>query len=472
MAESVLIVDDNPDNLSVLEGILSADGYEVRAALSGEIALRAIAARMPDIVLLDIMMPEMDGFEVCRKIRANPAADRIPVLFISALTDTDEKLKAFEAGGVDYITKPFQEREVLARVHTHLGLAASQRDLALANTELSAEIGARRLAEEVSIENNFRLFQILERIPVPTLVIGRDHRITHWNNALERLTGLPAVQMIGCRDQWRFFHATETPMLVDTVLDLTLDASRQDLFNQLAMGGYHASTLTEGAYEGEVFFPNCGAEGIWFFTMASPLVDRGGATSGGIQTFIETTALKKTEQKLQASEEWRKLQNMVDEMSGLYNDRYFSRQLEYEVGRAQRYSLPLCIIVISIDGLDHVNRTRGEASGDQVIHNLGRLLGQDLRTSDTAYRFAPNRFAVLLPETPGGGALLVAERLRKLFEKENHAHSASDPIQMTLSGSTCELRSGEKPSEFLQRAEVALSQAMAQGQNRIFFGED
>lgn len=470
MAESVLIVDDNPDNLGVLEGILSAEGYDVRAALSGEIALRAIGARMPDLVLLDIMMPEMDGFEVCKRIRANPAAARVPVLFISALTDTDEKLKAFEAGGLDYITKPFQEREVLARVHTHLRLAAANRDLALANSELSAEIGARRLAEEVSIENNFRLFQILERIPVPTLVIGRDHRITHWNNALEHLTGLPAVQMIGSRDHWKFFHPSETPMLADTVLDLTLDAGRQDLFNHMAQEGYRASTLSDGAYEGEVFFPHCGAEGIWFFSMASPLVDRGGATSGAIQTLIETTTLKKTEQRLQASEEWRRLQNIMDEMSGLYNDRHFSRQLEYEVGRALRYSLPLALIVIQIDDLNPLIQTRGEASGDRIVHNLGRLLGQDLRTADTAYRYAPNRFAVLLPETPGGGALLVAERLRKLFEKENHAPSAMDPIQMTISGGVCEIHTAEKPVEYLQRTELALSQAIAQGQNRIFFG--
>lgn len=128
-SETILIVDDNPNNLSVLESILCSAGYAVRAATNGEVALKAVSARKPDLIMLDVMMPGLDGFEVCHRLKADPDTASIPVLFISALSETDEKIKAFEAGGQDYITKPFAEQEVLARVGTHLRLYRMERSL-------------------------------------------------------------------------------------------------------------------------------------------------------------------------------------------------------------------------------------------------------------------------------------------------------------------------------------------------------
>lgn len=148
MKGNILVVDDNPDNLSALEQILTADGYKVRTATNGEIALKVAGARPPDLILLDIIMPGMDGFEVCRRLKGNPSTAGIPVLFISALSETGDKLMAFESGGVDYVIKPFAEQEVLARVRTHLGLAATRRELLRANQELTREIKARKAAEE------------------------------------------------------------------------------------------------------------------------------------------------------------------------------------------------------------------------------------------------------------------------------------------------------------------------------------
>ena len=147
---NILIVDDNPDNLQVLESILATNGYDVRAAVSGKIALKAIAARPPDLILLDVMMPDMDGLEVCRRLKGDPATADIPVLFVSGLAETGEKVSAFECGGLDYITKPFAEQEVLARVRTHLLLAATQRELLLINRKLTVEIEARKSAEVAS----------------------------------------------------------------------------------------------------------------------------------------------------------------------------------------------------------------------------------------------------------------------------------------------------------------------------------
>lgn len=125
----ILIVDDTPANLQLLAGILKDEGYKVRPASSGRIALDAIAKRLPDLILLDIKMPEMDGYEVCAALKGNPLTAPIPVLFISALTDVNDKLKAFSVGGLDYISKPFQFEEVKARVSTHLQLKALQNQM-------------------------------------------------------------------------------------------------------------------------------------------------------------------------------------------------------------------------------------------------------------------------------------------------------------------------------------------------------
>lgn len=144
---NILIVDDTPANLRLLSQILTKGGHKVRAALNGAHALTSVQAVPPDLILLDIRMPEMDGYEVCQRLKADERTANIPVLFISALDETEDKVKGFAAGGVDYITKPFQAEEALARVETHLALHQLHRQLQTANAEL-----ARRL-EELEIRN-------------------------------------------------------------------------------------------------------------------------------------------------------------------------------------------------------------------------------------------------------------------------------------------------------------------------------
>jgi two-component system sensor histidine kinase/response regulator len=127
---SILVVDDTLDNLRVLSGMLGARGFDVRPVTSGHEALRVVAHEPPDLVLLDVMMPEMTGFEVCEKLRANPDSANIPIIFLTALSDVSDKVKGFAVGGTDYITKPFQFDEVLARVENQLALRQARRELA------------------------------------------------------------------------------------------------------------------------------------------------------------------------------------------------------------------------------------------------------------------------------------------------------------------------------------------------------
>lgn len=135
---SILIVDDTPANLRLLSGMLSEEGYRVRPVPNGRLALQSASADPPDLILLDINMPEMDGYETCRRLKSDPLLKTIPVIFVSALSETLDKVKAFGVGAVDYITKPFQVEEVLARVETHLTNRHLQRQLELHNRNLQA----------------------------------------------------------------------------------------------------------------------------------------------------------------------------------------------------------------------------------------------------------------------------------------------------------------------------------------------
>ena len=143
----ILIVDDTHDNLRLLSKVLSKQGYRVRPAPSGRLALAAAQADPPDLILLDINMPEMNGFEVCQALKSDPLTTEIPVIFVSALGETFNKVKAFDVGGVDYVTKPFQIEEVMARVATHLELRGLRAILEAQNETLMTEVKERKLAQ-------------------------------------------------------------------------------------------------------------------------------------------------------------------------------------------------------------------------------------------------------------------------------------------------------------------------------------
>ncbi len=165
----IMIVDDTPENLSVLRQLLTEKGYQVRPALSGEVALKAVKTQKPDLILLDIVMPGMDGYEVCSILKANDQTAHIPIIFISALTEVRGILKAFQTGGVDYISKPFRTEEVLARVKTHLDLQNAIRE------------------KETS---NMMLQTILESIDNTIVTVDNSLKIINSNRPLDGICGV------------------------------------------------------------------------------------------------------------------------------------------------------------------------------------------------------------------------------------------------------------------------------------------
>lgn len=153
-SQEILIVDDKPANIRLLSDLLQGDGFHVRGAPGGTWALKALASKLSDLIILDIRMPDMDGFEVCKTLKKDERTKQIPIIFISALDSTEDKVKALEMGGVDYITKPFEAAEVLARVKTHLLVSGLQKKLQEQNTQLSEEIALRKAQEAQLIQQS------------------------------------------------------------------------------------------------------------------------------------------------------------------------------------------------------------------------------------------------------------------------------------------------------------------------------
>lgn len=145
---TVLIIDNAPTNVAMLDEYLVACGFSVMVAQDGEEGVERARFALPDVILLDVLIPGLDGFETCRRLKSYEETRDIPVIFVTALSDIGDKMIAYSVGGVDYVTKPFHTEEVLVRINTHLALRTKQRELAAQNRQLQQEIAARRQAEE------------------------------------------------------------------------------------------------------------------------------------------------------------------------------------------------------------------------------------------------------------------------------------------------------------------------------------
>ncbi len=189
---NILVVDDTPDNLRLLSTMLTQLGYEVRRVINGQTALKTAQAAPPDLILLDIMMPDMNGYEVCQHLKASEQTRDIPVIFISALDEVIDKVKAFAVGGVDYITKPFSEEEVFARVENNLTIQRLQKQLIEQNTHLQKEIFDRQKAESALRLSQFYLDTFRDAI----FFVNSDAQFVYVNEAACLTLGYPREQLL------------------------------------------------------------------------------------------------------------------------------------------------------------------------------------------------------------------------------------------------------------------------------------
>lgn len=223
-SELVLIVDDTPANLDVISDALSDAGFEVALATSGELALKQLQRQIPDLILLDIMMPGMDGFSVCRRLKADPMTQEIPVIFMTALSDSDNKTQGFALGAVDYITKPFQEAEVIARVKTHLQLRQFTKTLETQIAQRTRELQASQM----------QLVQSEKMSALGSLVAGIAHEI---NNPLNFIAGNLKPAHLYFTGLWELLelyqshYPSPAPTIAAKIEDIDLPYVQEDLRN-------------------------------------------------------------------------------------------------------------------------------------------------------------------------------------------------------------------------------------------------
>lgn len=187
--QQILIVDDTPENLNLLSEILSSQGYKVHLAPSGKLALKFLEFNLPDLILLDIMMPQLDGYQVCRAIKTCERTQDIPIIFLSALQEVLDKVRAFSLGAVDYITKPFEYQDVLIRVKTQLRLRKFSKQLLEQNYQLTAEIAERKRVEELVKQQKEVLQTIFDHVPVLLALFDKQNQIQWANRAWKKILG-------------------------------------------------------------------------------------------------------------------------------------------------------------------------------------------------------------------------------------------------------------------------------------------
>ena len=229
MEAEILVVDDIPANLKLLTDILTAKGYRVRPAISGQLALRSAALKSPDLVLLDVKMPDMDGYEVCGALKSDHKNADVPVIFISALDETRDKVRGFEAGGIDFITKPFQAEEVLARVKTHLSLRRLHHRLERQNEQLQKESAERLQTERELRELNDFNNKIFEAAAIGVLAYnGFSGQCVMANQAAAKIANASIDQLLG--QNFRRIGAWQAPdrlSMAEQVLDTGIERNEE-----------------------------------------------------------------------------------------------------------------------------------------------------------------------------------------------------------------------------------------------------
>jgi len=410
----ILVVDDNVINRKVLSSVLKENGYQVRIASDGVEALQSVYEHRPDLILLDIQMPEMDGFEVCRHLKEHHDTEDIPIIFITASDGVDKKVEGFRLGAVDYISRPFQMAEVLARVSSQLSLRSLQRE---------------------ADEENDRLQKILDAVPVP-------YFIARVADGSFRMVSDRAKEQFGWTDGEGKEHKN-----LDTYAN---PKDREKLFQNLRLNGQVTNKEFELKNDQDETFP----------ALVNASIVRLGGEDVIFATFNNISERKKTERLLEVAA-------TTDDLTGILNRRAFIERANAERERANRSKAPLCLLMIDIDHFKKVNDTHGHDVGDLALKELVRIVGKDLRSSDLLGRLGGEEFALLLPETDITGAEILANRIRSHVKNNQMPLSTGGALTMTISGGLVCWPEDQDYTTTLKVADELLYAAKDGGRNQI-----
>ena len=453
MSARILVVDDTPLNVKLLEAKLARDYYVVSTATNGKIALELIAHEKPDLILLDVMMPEMDGFETCRRIKANPETSHIPVIIITALNDVTERVKGLEAGADDFLTKPINDTALMARVRSLLRLklimdewrlreATSNQFLSLGpgdDARLAAHNGGQVLVIEDSPHDREFILKTLAhmsaQVQFASTVIEAaaatdmtDFDLVFVSLSLKDEDGLALCPMLRARENTR-----QLPILL---------MANENEMDRVAKG------LDLGAND----------------YLVRPL--------------DMNEMLARTRTQLRQRRHYQRLRSnyaqnltlaLVDPLTGAFNRRYLEAHLPKLMTRCGGLKKSLAILMVDIDHFKKINDAHGHAAGDHVLKETVSRIMQSLRPSDLVVRLGGEEFAVILPETNMPLSMAIGERLRQCICDVPFTVNGSISIDVTISIGVATVRPDYEPESqaVFGRADAALYKAKTTGRNRV-----
>jgi two-component system cell cycle response regulator len=452
MSARVLVVDDTPANVRLLEARLSAEYFDVITATNGQEALDICARAECDIILLDVMMPDMDGFEVCRRLKSNPATHFIPVVMVTALDSPADRVRGLEAGADDFLTKPVSDIVLIARVRSLTRLkmmsdelrmrALTSRDIGVQAPERSAVADAGLGGRVLLVDDRPSSYEQLGPM------LATEHTVDVEPNPAEAV-----------------FHAAEGnyDLLIISLglesfdgLRLCSQARSLERTRQvpiLAIADAQDNTkLLRGLEIGVNDYLLRPVDRNELLARVRTQVRRRRYTDhlrDNVQNSIEMA--------------------ITDGLTGLHNRRYMESHLTTLVEQATTRAKPLALMILDIDHFKAINDTYGHDGGDDVLREFAVRLKKSIRGIDLACRYGGEEFVLVMPETSLDVARIVAERLRRGIAGESFSiGKGGKRIDVTISIGLATLETkGEPIVDVLKRADVALYKAKSEGRNRV-----